>query len=98
MKKAIVGLILGAFLIALSTSPTFANPGPQKMIQSPLTVSATASSGLAVTLTSTTLAVCTVNGMTITFAAPGSCTIAASQAGDASYNAAPSVSRTFKIK
>jgi hypothetical protein len=28
MKKAIVGLILGAFLIALFTSPTFANPGP----------------------------------------------------------------------
>jgi hypothetical protein len=35
--------------------------------------------------------------MTITFVAPGSCTITASQAGDASYNAAPSVRRTFKI-
>lgn len=28
MKKGIVGLILGVFLIALFTSPTFANPGP----------------------------------------------------------------------
>ena len=76
---------------------TFTNPGNKRMTASPLTVSATASSGLPVTLSSTTLPVCTASGLTITFVGPGSCTIVASQAGDANYNAAPSVTRTFQI-
>jgi hypothetical protein len=49
-------------------------------------------------LSSSTTSVCTVIGMTITFVAPGSCTIVASQAGDANYNAAPSVTRSFRIQ
>ena len=81
----------------VNQSITFPNPGAKTMIQSPFDVSATASSGLAVTLTSTTPSVCTVSGMTITLLAPGSCAIVASQGGNANYNAAPNVTRNFNV-
>jgi hypothetical protein len=61
------------------------------------TVSATASSGLTVALTSTTLSVCTISGRTVTGVAAGTCTIAANQAGNANYNAAPQVTRNITI-
>ncbi len=48
---------------------------------SPFGVSATASSGLAVTFSSTTSAVCTVSGSTVKIVAVGTCSIKASQAG-----------------
>ena len=76
---------------------TFASPGTRTMLQSPLTVSATASSGLPVTLSSTTTSVCTVTGFAIAFVIPGSCSITATQAGNASYNAAPAITRTFTV-
>jgi hypothetical protein len=53
-------------------------------------VTATASSGLAVTFTSPTPAVCTLTGATLSFVAEGSCSVAADQAGDASFLAAAS--------
>lgn len=64
----------------------------------PFTVSATASSGLPVSLAATA-GTCTVAGNTVTLNAtvPGSCTITASQAGNASYLPATDVSRTFNI-
>ncbi len=68
--------------------------------QSPFTVSATASSGLAVTFSTTTPSVCTssgTNGSTITLIARGTCTVRASQAGNATYNAATSVNRSFTV-
>jgi MBG domain (YGX type) len=61
------------------------------------TVSAAASSGLAVSFSSTTTAVCTVSGTTVTLVAAGTCTIAADQAGDASYNPAPQVTQSFEV-
>ncbi len=59
------------------------------------TVSATASSGLPVSFTAS--GSCTIAGATIRLTAAGSCTIRASQAGDSTYYAAPSVSRSFTI-
>jgi hypothetical protein len=61
-------------------------------------VSATASSGLTVSFTSTTSAVCTVSGTTVTMGSLGTCTIAADQAGDANYNAAPQVKQDIAIQ
>ena len=61
------------------------------------TVSATASSGLAVTFTSSTPTICTVSGSTVTGVATGTCTIAADQAGNSSYNAAPEVTQTLAV-
>jgi hypothetical protein len=69
--------------------------------KSPITVAATASSGLTVTFTTTTPLVCTSNGtdgVTITMHMPGTCTVVASQVGDTTYKAAPSVSRSFTVK
>ena len=48
----------------------------------PVTITATASSGLPVTLTSSAPKVCAVAGMTITWRRPGYCTLTLSQAGD----------------
>ena len=59
------------------------------------TVSATASSGLAVTFAAT--GNCTISGATVHITASGSCTVVASQAGNGNYNAAPNVSQTFAI-
>lgn len=60
-------------------------------------VSGTSSSGLTVGFTSDTTSVCTVSGTTVTFVSTGNCTINANQAGDADWDAAPQVSRTFAI-
>jgi hypothetical protein len=62
------------------------------------TVSATASSGLTVAFSSLTTAVCTMpSATTVHIVAVGSCTIRASQPGNADYNAAPNVDRSFAI-
>src|ERR1039458_4712566 len=63
----------------------------------PFTVSATASSGLAVSFASTTKTICTVSGDTVALVAVGKCTIYATQAGNADYSAATPVSQTFQV-
>jgi hypothetical protein len=63
----------------------------------PFSISATASSGLAVSFTSTTPGVCTVAGNVVTIVAAGSCSITASQTGNAIYAAAPPVTQTFTV-
>src|ERR1017187_8255807 len=55
---------------------------------SAFTLSATASSGLTVSFASLTTTVCTVSGAAVTLAAIGTCTIQATQAGNAVYTAA----------
>ena len=75
---------------------TFASPGAQT-VGTPATLSATSSSGLAVTFNSTTLPVCTVSANTLTLLAAGNCTVTANQAGNGSFAAAATVSRTFVV-
>lgn len=58
---------------------------------------ATASSGLPVTYSSSTLSVCTVSGATVAMQGPGVCTIAADQAGDANYTAAAQQTQSITI-
>jgi hypothetical protein len=60
-------------------------------------VSAVASSGLAVSFSSLSPSVCAVSGNTVTLLAVGSCTVAADQAGNASFAAAPQVQQTFAV-
>ena len=62
-------------------------------------VSASASSGLAVTFSSLTPMICTVTGSTVDIVATGNnmCTIAADQGGNANFNVAPQVLQTFNI-
>ena len=63
----------------------------------PFLVSATASSGLAVSFASATPAVCTVSGNTVTLVSAGTCTITADQAGDAIYAPAPQAIQSFTV-
>jgi hypothetical protein len=79
-----------------SQTITFNNPGTQT-VGTPLTLVATASSGLTVSFTSQTTSVCTVSGTTATFLTAGTCTIQATQAGNATYAAATPVSQSFAV-
>ncbi len=59
--------------------------------------SATASSGLPVTYTSAKSAACTVSGGVIALVSAGTCAITASQAGNATYQPAAPVTRSFTV-
>ncbi|GAM10888.1 bacillopeptidase F precursor [Geobacter sp. OR-1] len=61
------------------------------------TVSAIATSGLAVGFSSTTPGICTVSGSTVTGVTVGTCTIAANQGGDANYLAASQATQSFTV-
>ena len=74
---------------------TFGSLGAKTFGDAPFAVSATASSGLAVTFGSG--GSCSVSGSTVTITGAGSCTITASQAGDGNYQPATSVPQTFAI-
>ena len=83
--------------VKLNQTITFSALANKTLLQSPVTVAATATSGLAVTFTSTTPLVCTTggtNGTTVTLVAAGTCTIQADQAGNGTYNAAPAGARS----
>ncbi|HEX7813767.1 putative Ig domain-containing protein [Dyella sp.] len=76
---------------------TFNNPGSQNFGTSP-TLTATSSSGLPVSFTSVTTAVCTITaGGTLTTVTPGTCTIHADQAGNGAFHPAATVSQSFTI-
>jgi hypothetical protein len=62
-----------------------------------LTLTATASSGLTVSFASTTTSICTVSGTTATLFAAGVCIIDANQIGNSAYAAAPMISQTFNV-
>jgi alpha-tubulin suppressor-like RCC1 family protein len=82
--KTIQSIAFGALLNQLVTNPPFA-------------ISATASSGLPVVFSSTTPNICTIGGNTVTLIVPGTCTIAANQAGNASYAAATQVTQSIAV-
>ncbi|HDS1197311.1 TPA: fibronectin type III domain-containing protein [Shewanella algae] len=76
---------------------SFNNPGAQSFGSAP-TLTATASSGLTPVFSSTTTGVCTITASgTLTFVTTGNCSIDADQAGDGSYNAAPTVTQSFTV-
>lgn len=97
---------LGAFERATEPRPqtlTFTSSAPTKASfdGSTYTVSAVSSSGLAVSLSSGTPSVCSLNGSAsgsaVSFVGVGTCTIDASQAGDADYEPAPAIQQTFTV-
>jgi len=63
----------------------------------PFAVSASASSGLAVSFTSASPAVCTVSGATVTVVAAGLCTVEASQPGNTVFASAALVQQSFIV-
>jgi hypothetical protein len=75
----------------------FPNPGPQSYTVTPFTLAATATSGLQVNYAVVSGPATVGTGNTITFTGVGPVTIQASQAGNADYSAATSVSVTFTV-
>ena len=83
---------------AQSQTITFPNPGQQTYGVAPITLAATASSGLSVSylVTSTPAGIATVSGSTLTITGTGTMTVQAIQAGNSSY-APASASVSFSI-
>jgi hypothetical protein len=80
-----------------SQSITFGALSNQPLSSSPLVVAPTASSGLAVSLSSLTPSICAVGGNAVVLGLTGTCTIRAAQAGNATYAAAPNVDQSFTV-
>ncbi len=74
------------------------NAIPTQTVGTPLTLAATASSSLAVSYASTTSSICTVSGSVVSMLAPGTCSIVASQVGNANFAAATSVTQSFSVQ
>ncbi len=81
----------------LSQTITFASITNRTFGDAPFNLAATSSSGLAVTYSVVDGNAATVSGNQLTLIGAGSVTIRASQAGDDTYAAAPSVERTFTV-
>ena len=89
------------FVLSVSGQATqtisFTGPASQTFSATTIPLTATASSGLPVSFIPTTPAVCTVLGSNVTMVSLGTCTINANQAGNATFLAAPTVTRSFGI-
>jgi len=81
----------------LAQTITFGSIANRSLGTPPFAVSATSSSGLPVSIGSLTTSVCTVSSNVVTPVAVGSCTMRASQAGNASYAPAANVDQSFAI-
>ena len=77
-------------------SVDFGYPGARYLATPPEPLVATTTSGLAITFTSNTPAICTVTDGKLVPVKPGECSITASQAGDATYAPASS-QQLFKV-
>ncbi len=82
-------------VLKIDQTITFGALGDKNFGDPDFTVSATASSSLAVTFAAS--GNCTVTGSTVHITGAGSCTITASQAGDTNYNVATDVPQSFSI-
>ncbi len=94
--NAVTGSHAYSIAIGQSQTITFTNPGAQ-IVSNVVNLTASASSGLPVTLSSFTPAVCSVSGTQATLLTIGHCSIIADQAGNASYSVAPRVSVSFAV-
>jgi mono/diheme cytochrome c family protein len=80
-----------------SQTISFVSPGAQTLAATSVNLTFGASSGLSVTITSSTPTVCSANGTALTLLSVGTCTLTASQMGNASYAAASPVTVTFAV-
>jgi uncharacterized membrane protein YjjB (DUF3815 family) len=85
----------GSQTITITSTPP-ANPHPHS---APYTIVATSTSGLAVvfSLDPSSVGVCSLSGSTVSFDHPGTCTIYANQAGNASWLPAPQTQQSFRV-
>lgn len=76
---------------------SFAAPAAQTYSTDPMTLGGTTSSGLALTYTSLTPAVCATSGSQVTMLSSGTCTLEATQIGDGTYLTATPVQQSFVV-
>jgi len=103
----------GTYLAAAQVKQSFAvgrgsqtititsNPGNNvHQHDAPYTITATATSGLAVVFTTdpSSAGVCSVSGSTVSFSGRGQCIIYADQPGNANWLPAPQVQQSFRVK
>ena len=81
----------------LNQTITFTTTAATVGVGGTASISATASSGLTVTFSSTTPGICGVSGNTVAGVAPGTCVIAANQAGNSRYSPAPQVMQNMVV-
>ena len=84
-------------LVMQNQTITFAPLSGRTYGDAPFAVSATASSGLAVTFTVGATDNCSISGSVVTITGAGTCTVTAHQSGNGTYNPAPDVPQTFAI-
>ena len=82
----------------LAQSITFSALSPVPADSAPITLTATASSGLAVSYSSSNPSVASISGNTVILNSPGSTTITATQVGDVSYLAATPVAQLLTVQ
>lgn len=85
------------FVVRQAQSISFAPLPPRPLAAGGFALTATSSSGLAVSYVSNTPAVCSVTGSELTPVAIGNCSITASQAGNAQFAAAAAVTQIFEV-
>jgi RHS repeat-associated protein len=95
--KAASEIIANVVVGQATQTITFGALGSKTTADSPVSLVATASSGLPVVFSSTTTTVCTVSGVSLTLLTTGICTIAADQAGNAGYAPATQVMQSFTV-
>jgi hypothetical protein len=87
----------GTLTINAATQTITFNAIAAQTVGATVSLSASASSGLPVSFASLTPAVCTVTGTTASMVAAGTCSIQASQSGNADYLAASPVTQSFTV-
>ena len=90
-------LTSATFSVKQSQTITFIAPSGKTYGDADFNPGATASSGLAVSYSSSTPSVCTIVSGNIHIVAAGGCTVTASQGGNATFAAADDVTRTFTV-
>jgi uncharacterized protein (TIGR03437 family) len=92
-----VTVLLGFVTGHTAQTIAFGPPINSTLITEAVALSATASSGLAVTFNSNSALVCTVSGSNATLVGAGTCSITASQIGNSTWAPATPVVRTFTV-
>jgi 2',3'-cyclic-nucleotide 2'-phosphodiesterase / 3'-nucleotidase / 5'-nucleotidase len=96
-QSGFTGSASGSLVIARATQSITFGALPAASVGTPVTLAATASSGLAITYQSDNPAVATVSGNTVTPVGPGTVNITANQAGNSDYLAADPVVQPLSI-
>jgi beta-propeller uncharacterized protein DUF5122 len=107
VRRGVAGaLITGIAFVQLLTAPVAAAGSPQTIsfdlpasdiVGSAFDPAGTATSGLPVAYASDTPSTCSVEGIVLTLTAEGTCTVTASQAGDATWDPAPYVQDSMTV-